>query len=93
MLTNIQGIIECINDDFTPLTDTNYLQLLQTDCQNIFITNYKKDVVIYHTKYKFIFNHESPGHADLYISEKWCEGINHFTNNNYKNFISRIEPF
>lgn len=45
--------------------------------------------MIYNTKYNFQFNHESPGHANLYITEKWPNGINHFVNNNFEKFIER----
>ena len=41
------------------------------------------------TKYNFEFNHETPGHADLYLHENWPEGQNHFINNNYQYFIGR----
>ena len=42
------------------------------------------EMVIYNKKYKFWFNHESPGHANLYITEGWDHGTNHFVINNYE---------
>lgn len=79
MLNNYPGLIECLKDDFKYFCDTNYLTLLNTS----------NGVFIYNTKYRFVFNHESPGHADLYITQKWPEGKNHFINNNFSHFISR----
>jgi hypothetical protein len=89
MVTNYKGLINCLNDDFKFLYNENYLELIKETKEN--------EYSIYNTKYNFIFNHESPGHADLYISEKWQEGINHFTNNNFKNlkdrYSKRIDNF
>ena len=79
MLNNYPGLIECLKDNFQFFCDTNYLTLLNTS----------NGVFIYNTKYRFVFNHESPGHADLYITQKWPEGKNHFINNNFAHFISR----
>ena len=79
MVSNYKGVIECINDDFKYLCDTNYLTLKTVGT----------DVLIYNTKYKFIFNHESPGHSNLYITQKWTKGINHYVMNNYEEFINR----
>lgn len=79
MLSNYPGLIDCLKDDFKYFCDTDYLILLDTSDGKF----------IFNTKYRFAFNHESPGHADLYIEQKWPEGINHFVNNNYANFIKR----
>jgi hypothetical protein len=79
MLSNYPGIIECLKDDFKHFCDTNYLILIDTSIGEF----------IYNTKYRFAFNHESPGHADLYIIQNWTEGKNHFINNNFAHFISR----
>jgi hypothetical protein len=89
MVSNYLGVIECIEDNFQYFTDTNYLQIIKSNSDKIFVTNNLQDSIIYHTKYKFIFNHESPGHANLYLTENWEKGINHFTMNNYENFIKR----
>lgn len=75
MVSNYNGIIECINDDFRYFCDPNCLKL-----QSHGLTN---------TKYNFGFNHETPGHANLYLHENWPEGVNHFINNNYQHFIER----
>jgi hypothetical protein len=47
------------------------------------------EVLIFNTKYNFIFNHESPGHADLYLKENWPEGKFHFTVDNFRNLKER----
>lgn len=79
MLSNYPGLIECLKDDFKYFCDPYYLSLIETsDGQFIF-----------NKKYKFAFNHESPGHDNLYIKQEWPEGINHFVNNNFTNFIKR----
>ena len=90
MITNYKGIIECIKDDFEYLCDTKYLELIKIPKESIWLnTNGDGDVMIYNTKYNFIFNHESPGHANLFITQKWLFGINHYILNEYQEFINR----
>jgi hypothetical protein len=79
MLSNFPGLIECLKDDFKYFCDINYLTMIETPAGPF----------IYNTKYKFAFNHESPGHDNIYLTQKWPEGINHFINNNFANFINR----
>jgi hypothetical protein len=87
MWSNFPGLLKCLNEDFLDFCNPDYLSVISV-CNSPFI---------YNSKYKFIFNHESPGHADLYISQKWEGGINHFTDNNFERFIirynKRIESF
>ena len=85
MLTNYNGIVECIKDGFDDIYNTEYLDLLHINKDSKLLnTNGTGDVVIYHKKYKFIFNHESPGHADLYIQQQWVGGVNHYVDNNFR---------
>ena len=98
--TNYIGVCKCIEDDFKYFTDPNYLELVEgTFCSEHFSMHKKpkKEFQIINKYYGFIFNHESPGHGNLYIDEKWSGGINHFVDNNFKRFIerydSRIENF
>ena len=88
MVSNYKGIIECIHDDFKYFCDEDYLILIKEG---------EEENVIKNTKYKFVLNHESPGHANLYITENWKEGTNHFINNNYhhlkERYQKRIENF
>jgi hypothetical protein len=88
-ITNYKGIVECIDDDFKYLTDPLYLELIKPkfNCGGINVDDY----LIYHKKYKFIFNHESPKHANLANDEKWKNGENHFVENNFKEFKIRYE--
>jgi hypothetical protein len=87
LVSNYEGITKCIKDDFKYMCDEKYLEILING----------NETYIYNNLYKFIFNHESPGHANLYITENWEEGTNHFINNNYKNlklrYHARIENF
>lgn len=88
MVTNYVGICECIKDDFKYLCDENYLELIPVS---------DTEHTIYNKKYNFAFNHESPGHANLYITEGWEYGINHFVINNYehlkKRYLKRVNNF
>ena len=77
MISNYKGIIECIKDDFKFLCDIKYLKLIKI----------REEYMIYNIKYNFIFNHESPGHANLFISQKWAKGINHYIMNDYVNIL------
>ena len=79
MLSNYPGLIECLKDDFKYLADPEYLELIRGPTE----------WTIFHKKYRFAFNHESPGHADLYIKEEWPEGRYHFILNNYAHFKER----
>jgi hypothetical protein len=82
IVSNYKGIIKCILEDFDNFTNINYLKYNED-------IDISKNIII-NTYYNFCFNHETPGHADLYIKENWSEGINHFINNNYANFIERF---
>jgi hypothetical protein len=93
MVSNYEGLVQCIRDDFKYFCDTQYLELRTTKED----TWWKGESFIYHKYYKFIFNHESPGHANLHNIECWKEGINHYILNDYNNFciryINRINNF
>ncbi len=85
IISNYKGIIQCIKDDFISFLDTDYLEV-----KNIVpYSGGASENFIYNKKYKFVFNHESPGHANLYITENWEKGINHFVMNNFEEFINR----
>jgi len=88
MATNYDGIIECINDDFEYLCDIQYLELIKIPKESKWLSG---ETVIYNKKYKFIFNHESPGHANLFITQNWPNGINHYIVNSYEEFINRYK--
>ena len=92
MTTNYDGLVQCIKDDFKHLCDEKYL-ILQPPINHT-ETPHK---VIYNTLYNFEFTHESPGIADLYLTENWSGGINHFVDNNYselkQRYARRIQNF
>jgi hypothetical protein len=90
-ITNYIGICKCIEDDFKYFCDPNYLILREEPkLKKILGDNQTEDQYwIYNTYYNFAFNHESPGHGNLYLSENWEGGINHFVNNNFQKFIDR----
>ena len=75
MISNFDGVVKCILEDFKNFTDPAFLVYDGNSIRN--------------TYYKFVFNHETPGHANLHITEQWEEGINHFVNNKFKHFIDR----
>jgi len=85
-VTNLKGIILCLQEDFKYFTDPNYLRLIKLDSGSVTLKN---QTILVNIRYNFIFNHESPGHANLYITEKWEKGINHFVDNNFEEFIKR----
>lgn len=92
MITNYNGVIDCITDNFKYLCDIKYLELIRIPKKSKWLnTSGDGDMMIYNNKYKFLFNHESPGHANLFASQKWAKGINHFVLNNYKEFIDRYQ--
>lgn len=92
MITNYPGLIQCLKDDFKHLYDVNYLKILKIPSNSQWLnTNGDGDELIYNTKYKFIFNHESPGHANLHVSQNWEHGKNHYCIDNFKYFIMRYE--
>ena len=90
-VTNYIGVCKCIEDDFKYFLDPNYLELrLEPKLKKILGDNQTEDQYwIYNSYYNFAFNHESPGHANLYLHENWKDGINHFVNNNFEKFIER----
>lgn len=89
MITNLAGIKQCLIDDFKYFLDDKYLKLINAPFSTGGIV--KGETLLYNTKYHFIFNHESPGHANLYISQNWEGGINHYTKDNFKLFKQRYE--
>jgi len=81
MVSNLPGVIECIKDDFKYFMDDNYLEIKEVPF-NVGGT-FKGEKLVYNTKYNFFFNHESPGHANLYLTQGWTGGISHYIANNY----------
>ena len=92
MVTNYEGVIQCLYDDFKDFTNPEYLKLVPVTNQMYLkdFPNNTDDMMLINTKYKFCHNHESVGHANLYITENWPGGRTHFTDNNYEKLIERL---
>jgi hypothetical protein len=88
-ITNYNGVIECLKDDFKYFCDPKYLTIIQAPFSTGGII--KGEYLLYNSRYKFIFNHESPGHANFYLTQNWSGGITHYINNNFEKFIERYE--
>jgi Putative papain-like cysteine peptidase (DUF1796) len=85
MVSNYPGVVECIDDGLDALYDTQFLSVKKMPPSR-WLNN---ENIVYHSKYKFLFNHESPGHADLYNKQEWSGGMNHFVSNNFEKFVER----
>ena len=91
IISDSKGLIDCINDDFKYFCDPNYLKVItftdNYDCLKISANS----TMLIHTKYNFIFKHESSGYGNLWEIEKWQKGKFHFEMDNYSEFIKRYE--
>lgn len=94
-LTNYEGIKICLYENFENFLNPEYLGIFPAK----FSTGNVKmgERLIFNTRYNFIFNHESPGHSDLFLTQKWSGGIDHYIKddfNLFKNrYIKRITNF
>uniref|UniRef100_A0A6C0AFQ8 Uncharacterized protein n=1 Tax=viral metagenome TaxID=1070528 RepID=A0A6C0AFQ8_9ZZZZ len=89
MISNYEGIIDCINNDFEGFCDPNNLELININTDYAIYPHWEQPLNeqwVYNKKYKFLFNHESPGHANLYLTQQW-ESIDYYIKNNFENFI------
>ncbi len=82
-LTNYDGVIACIRDDFKHFMD---VELIDTPDDSQYMSN---ETILYNPHYKFIFNHESPGHANLWKTQQWAGGRAHYITDNYMLFKER----
>lgn len=82
-LTNYTGIVKCIKEDFKHFMDVEIIDISNTALYMA------EDTVIYNKHYNFIFNHESPHHKNLWITEAWSGGKGHFVDNRFEKFIER----
>jgi hypothetical protein len=89
MISNYIGLCKCIEDDFKYFCDLNYLELRPAPKMQTHIPNQDDNQMwVYNTYYNFTFNHESPFHGNLHLTEHWT-GPYHFVENNFENFIKR----
>jgi len=93
MISNYYGIVECIGDDFKYFCDLNYLSVKKMSDGSLTFSTIPGtgDNIIYNSYYNFAFNHESPGHGNLYLLQNWPNGINHFVDDNFQKFIERYQ--
>lgn len=86
-ISNYPGVVECVADDFKYFTDVNHLKVIPAEftCGGII----QGEPLLYNTYYNFIFNHESPGHANLYEKQQWVGGKNHYVANDFLLFRDR----
>lgn len=82
MVSPYKQMIECIKNDFADFVNPEYLKVEKQVDNDIYIKN---------IKYEFIFNHESPVHANFCTIERWPLGKDHFVLNNYKLLIERYQ--
>jgi hypothetical protein len=86
MISNYNGIINCINNDFDFFFDVE----LKKNKNKFYNTLIQNQNVIYNKKYNFVFLHESPC-FDFYITQNWKNGINHYIMDNFKEFNNRYK--
>ena len=88
-ITNYKGIILCLKEDFKYFCDPMYLAIIPAKFSTGGIV--KSEPLIYNIRYGFIFNHESPEHAELYRTQKWSGGKHHYIRNDFELFIDRYQ--
>ena len=94
MNSNLPGIVKCLEEDFAYFLDSDYLKLVHIPPTEKY---HAGDTLLVNTRYGFIFNHESPGHANLYLTEQWPGGKEHYVKDDFlefkKRYSSRIANF
>jgi hypothetical protein len=93
MVSNYEGVIQCLYDDFKDFTNPEYLKSIPVlDIKHLrsFPGEIVDNTVIYKTKYKFCHIQESPGYALNFRCEIWEGGNTHFVDNNYEKLIERL---
>ena len=92
MVSNHDGVAACIRDGLESLYDPRHLRLVRADPSRRYFFDSESgegDLLIVHAKYGFIFNHESPGHANLHLRQGWPGGVDHFVADGYREFVAR----
>jgi hypothetical protein len=89
-VTNYEGMVKCLEEDFLHFCDTRYLELIPYSSKELHVSYAKEgELIIKNTYYNFLFNHESPEHTTFHQDQKWPGGKNHFVDNSFKFFIER----
>lgn len=82
-LTTYTGVVDCIATDFS---DFFNLSLKDIPITAKYCTG---DTLIWNQSYRFLFNHESPGHANLWSTQGWPGGKYHYVTDDYRAFRER----
>ena len=90
MFASYMGVIKCIEEDFLGLCDPVNLSMIKIGTLKpcSFWQTPLDEEWLCNSKYNFLFSHES-NHANLHLIQNWEGGKEHFTANNYSNFINR----
>jgi hypothetical protein len=86
-ITNYNGIILCIKEDFVDFFNPEYLKIIKSPLNTTNTAFFVGTELIHNTKYKFIFNHESP--AETMSCNSFPNGKYHYVDDNFKLFIER----
>ena len=94
--TNYEGIMLCLKEDFKYFFDPEYLKLIPAKKTSKLVLLEEGDLLVYNTRYNFIFNHESP-FGELQNTQQWTGGMNHYVDNDFhlfkERYNRRIENF
>ncbi len=88
MNSSYEGMVKCLEEDFAHFADPADLQLVERPSECAY---YPGETLLCNTRYGFIFNHESPGHADLYKTQAWAGGKMHYINDSFRYFRERYD--
>jgi hypothetical protein len=90
MMSNFPGLLACLESNFHDFCNPAFLEVhhVPDGLPYVDYNDYCTDIII-NTRYRFIFNHESPGHPFLPKKQNWPGGNNHFVENNFEAFIQR----
>lgn len=83
MITNYKGVIACLRDDFSQFYD---LSLAVVSRAAAYCAG---DTLLWNPTYGFLFNHESPHHANLWRDQEWPGGPYHYVQNDFAAFRER----
>jgi hypothetical protein len=86
-ITEYEGMLACLSSDFEGFTDPDNLELREGPSP----PGTRGETLIYHKKYHIVFNHESPGHGNLYKTQAWPGGRTHFVDDGFARFRERYD--
>ena len=80
MLSNYEGLVRCLQEDFRYLTDSQYLRVIDVPVNDTL--HVPHDKVIINTRYNFLFYHDSPVQY-IFDDYQWENGLEHFVVNDF----------